>query len=147
MVRWLQDNAPEVSVGLMRLAAEVEPVLVVRHQKQGEEEHKTAFGCLLGIGEDHRPQLFLPYLPGSHDGSLYIAVDGKELIITLQEKVALSPLFEAYHFVAAESLHEPSTGEEIPLEEVNSRLHRIAHSDETSTTRDKGDFSDLWDSL
>jgi len=147
MVRWLQDNGPEVSVGLMRLAAEVEPVLVIHHQAQGESVNRTAFGCLMGIGEDHRPQLFLPYLPGSGTRSLYIAVDGRELPITLHEKVANSPLFEAYHFVAAESLHEPSTGEEIPLFEVNARLHSIAHRDETPQARDKDDFSDLWDSL
>jgi len=145
MVRWLQDHGGSISVGLKRLAAEVEPVLVVRHL--GEEERKTAFGCLLGIGEDRRPQLFLPYLPGNHDRSLYIAVDGKELPITLHEKVALSPLFEAYHFVAAESLHEPSTGEAMPLEEVNSRLHRIAHSDDELLKQDKDDFTDLWESI
>lgn len=147
MVRWLQDNGPEVSVGLARLAAEVESVLVILHQKQADSETRTAFGCMLGIGEDHRPQLFLPYLSGGANRSLYVAVDNKELPITLHEKVAISPLFEAYHFVAAESLHEPSTGEQLPLAEVNQRLHRIARSDEQPHTRDKDDFSELWDNL
>jgi hypothetical protein len=146
MVRWLQDSGSTVTVGLMRLAPEVEPVLVLLQQGSGEER-RTAFGCLLGIGEDGLPQLFIPYLPGGKTRELYLAVDGRELPVTLHQRVALSPLFEAYHFIAAESLHEPSTGEAIPLREVNSRLHRIAHSDEEPPHHTKDDFSDLWDSL
>lgn len=147
MVRWLQDHSETLSVGLQRLAAEVEPILVVAHQKMGNEDHKTAFGCLLGTGEDHRPWLFLPYLPGDEERLLHVAVDGRELPITISERVVLSPLFEAYHFVAAEALKQLSTGEEIPLAEVNSRLHRIAQMNVAPGKRDKDDFSDVWDLL
>lgn len=147
MVRWLQDGDNTISVGLMRLAQEVEPVLVLLHQIKGGAEQKTAFGCLMGIGEDHLPQLFLPALPGNQHGSFYLAVDDKELPIMLRDKVALSPLFKAYHFIAAESLHVPSTGEEIPLREVNARLHKIAHSEEEPLPSGGDDFKDIWDSI
>lgn len=147
MVRWLQDNGETLCVGLQRIAAEVEPVLVVARQMLGSEEHKMAFGCLMGIGEDHRPLLFIPYLPGDEKRTLHIAVDGKELPITLYERVILSPLFKAYHFVAAEALKQPSTGDEIPLPEVNSRLHHIAHADVEPVMRERDDFSDVWDML
>jgi hypothetical protein len=63
MVRWLNEDETQLSAGVMRLAASMEPALVVvRHQ-----ERDTALNCLLGIGEDQRPQLFLPHLPGILD--------------------------------------------------------------------------------
>ncbi|MCW8840493.1 MAG: hypothetical protein OQL05_04725 [Gammaproteobacteria bacterium] len=147
IVRWLQDNDETISVGLMRLAVEAEAVLVVLHQAEGRRERKLSFGCLLGIGDDHRVQLVVPYLPGFHDRSLYLLVDGKELPVTLGDKVFISPLFESWHVAVDELLLEPSSGEKIPLAEVNSRLRRMAHSDEEIKNLDRNDFSDLWESL
>jgi hypothetical protein len=140
MVRWLNEDEVHLSVGVLRLAATIEPALVVVHH----EERDTALNCLLGIGEDHRPQLFLPHLPGSRDKELLLVVDGKKVPLTLQDKVVLSPLFDAYHF------HVPSvmTDEQMSLPEVNQQLHELARGPAVGKAhRDDDDFSDLWNAL
>jgi hypothetical protein len=141
MVRWLEERDDTVLAGLMRLASEIEPLLVLMEL----EKRDTPLSCLLGIGEDGRPQLFVPHLHAIHERPLKIVVDGREIPITLHDKVGLSPLFEAWHFSASEALQVASLDEEMDLEQTNRLLHAIAHSDEEPL--EKGDFSDLWDSL
>jgi hypothetical protein len=140
MVRWLTEDDVRLSVGVMRLAASMEPALVVVHH----EERDTALNCLLGIGEDHRPQLFLPHLPGSREKALFLVVDGKKVPLTLLDKVVLSPLFDGYHFHVDSLLSD----EAVSLQEVNQQLHELTQG----RVADKGhkaadDFSDLWDAL
>jgi hypothetical protein len=144
MVRWLQETRDTIVVGLMRLAGEMEPVLVLMEQ----DERSTALGCLLGIGEDHRPQLFLPHLQAIHQRPLQLVVEKRRIPLTLHDRLSVSPLFEGYHFSAAEALEvEPLNGE-MALAEANSLLHAIAHSDEEpESPKSRDDFSDLWDSL
>lgn len=143
-VRWLEERERTLRVGLMRLAHEVEPLLVVMELK----ERNTPLRCLLGIGEDGRPQLFLPHLAAIHEQPLQVVVDSREIPITLHDKVGFSPLFEAYHFSASDALHVASLDEEMDLAETNQLLHLIARSDEEPEgSKAKGDFSDLWDSL
>jgi hypothetical protein len=145
MVRWLQDNAGSIHTGLMRLAAKVEPMEVLQHR--GEQKRKTGFGCLIGIGEDQCPLIFLPYLPGNQEKSLHISVDNKELLLNLHDKVALSPLFEAYHFTVVTPLEDVSTEEAMPLGELNNRLRRIAHHGDEPSDKTEDCFSDVWRSL
>jgi hypothetical protein len=140
-VRWLEEREDAVRAGLMRLAREVEPLLVLMEL----EKRDTPLHCLLGIGEDGRPQLFTPHLHAIHEHPLQIVVDGREIPIMLHDKVGLSPLFEAWHFSANEALQVASLDEEMDLAQTNTLLHAIAHSDEEPP--EKGDFSDLWDSL
>lgn len=140
MVRWLNEDDVQLSVGVMCLAASMEPALVVVHH----EERDTALNCLLGIGEDHRPQLFLPHLPGSREKALFLVVDGKKVPLTLLDKVVLSPLFDGYHFHVDSLLGD----EAVSLQEVNQQLHELTQG----RVVDKGhkaadDFSDLWDAL
>ncbi|MCW8919572.1 MAG: hypothetical protein OQL08_12275 [Gammaproteobacteria bacterium] len=140
MVRWLNEDDERLSVGVMRLAASMEPVLVVVHH----DERDTALNCLLGIGEDHRPQLFLPHLPGIRDKSLYMVVDGKEVPLTLHDRVVLSPLFDAYHFQVLSAV----TDEEMSLPEVNRQLHDLTQGQGVGQgERGVDDFSDLWKTL
>jgi hypothetical protein len=140
MVRWLNEDDVRLSVGVMRLADSMEPALVVVHH----EERDTALNCLLGIGEDHKPQLFLPHLPGSREKALFLVVDGKKVPLTLLDKVVISPLFDAYHFQVKTLLND----EDMSLQEVNQQLHEITQG----RVVDKGhkhedDFSDLWNAL
>lgn len=144
MVRWLQEKNDVMLVGLMRLASEIEPLLVVMENN----ERDLALGCLLGIGDDFRPQLFFPHLQAVRENPLNMVIDKRLIPITLREKVSLSPLFDGYHFDVAEELNVESLGDEMDLARTNSLLHAIAHSDETvSEPKAKDDFSDLWDSL
>lgn len=143
-VRWLEERERTILVGLMRLAHEIEPLLVLMEM----EDRNTPLRCLLGIGEDEHPQLFLPHLPAIHERPLQVVVDGREIPITLHDKVGFSPLFEAYHFSASDALHVDSLDEEMDLAEANRLLHAIARSDEEpEEPKTRGDFSDLWDSL
>lgn len=143
-IRWLEERERTVLVGLMRLAHEIEPVLVLMEM----EDRNTPLRCLLGIGEDDHPQLFLPHLPAIHERPLQLVVDGREIPITLHQKTGLSPLFEAYLFSASDALQVESLDQEMDLREANRLLHAIAHSDEEpEEPKGKGDFSDLWDSL
>lgn len=146
-VRWLQEDEHSLLVGLMRLASEMEPVLVLMTQEQRD----TALGCLLGIGEDMHPQLFLPHLHALDERPLQIVVDKRTIPIALKEQVSVSPLFAGYHLCVAdevELLETESLDEVMSLKQANSLLHRIAHSDEEpQEPKAKDDFSDLWDSL
>jgi hypothetical protein len=144
VVRWLQEKGKVLLVGLMRLASEIEPVLVVLEN----DERDMALGCLLGIGEDSRPQLFLPHLQAVRQKPLSLVIEKRLVPVTLQDKVSLSPLFDGYHFDVAAELDVESLYEEMDLAQTNSLLHAIAHSDEGSKKpKGKGDFSDIWDSL
>lgn len=144
MVRWLQEKDEVMLVGLMRLASEMEPLLVVMEH----DERDMALGCLLGIGEDARAQLFMPHLQAVREKPLSMVIDQRLIPISLREKGSLSPLFDGYRFDVLEELNVESLGGEMDLSQANSLLHAIAHSDETpSGPKDKGDFSDLWDSL
>lgn len=140
MVRWLSEDEAQLSVGVMRLAASMEPALVVvRHQ-----ERDTALNCLLGIGEDQRPQLFLPHLPGILDKALFLVVDKREVPLTLHDRVVLSPLFDAYHFQAASAM----TDEVMSLQEVNQQLHALTQRRGAHDAQQGADdFSDLWNTL
>lgn len=139
MVRWLSDNDKRIAVGLMRLADSMEPALVVIHQGG----QSTALYSLLGVGEDHKPQLFMPQLPGIREKELFLVVDETELPLTLHDRVVVSPLFDAFHFHAATI----EADDEMSLEDVNKKLHSLTHPEEQSVMRDSGDFSDVWDSL
>ncbi|MDH5785175.1 MAG: hypothetical protein OEZ16_06135 [Chromatiales bacterium] len=97
VVRWLRESNKAITLGLKRLAATVEAVLV----RIDTGDQKTSLYCLLGIGEDQIPLLFIPYLPNIRKKKIYLAVDKKEVPILLHDKVTLSPLFEAYHFATA----------------------------------------------
>jgi len=144
MVRWLQEKGQLIAAGMMRLASEIEPLLVVMENEQED----MALGCLLGIGEDARPQLFLPHLQAVHERPLNMVVEKRLIPVTLRDKVSLSPLFDGYHFSLAEGLGIENLDEEMDLGEANQLLHRIAHIDEEpAEPKDKEDFSDLWDSL
>lgn len=144
VVRWLQESDKSVLAGLLRLACEMEPVLMVIEQESGT----TPLGCLLGIGEDQRAVLILPHLPTIHEHTLQLVIDQRKISVRLQEKVALSPLFEAYHFSLLDALDETHFGEEMDMAQVNALLHAIAHSDEqTEASKAEDDFSGLWDSL
>lgn len=138
MVRWLNDEERTITTGVMRLAESTEPALVVAHQ----ERRRTALYCLLGIGHDHKPQLFLPHLPGIHSRQLFLVVDGKEVPLTLHDRVVVSPLFDAFHFHAV----SVAADEEMSLEQMNRQLHGLTQS-EAETKRESDDFSDLWTSL
>jgi hypothetical protein len=138
MVRWLVEDEGTISAGLMRLTDSMEPALVVVHY----EERRTALNCLLGIGKDHRPQLFLPHLPGIKSKRIFLVVDGKEVLLTLSDRVVISPLFDAFHFHAASVVAD----EEISLEQMNSQLHGLTQPIK-EREEDSTDFSDLWSSL
>lgn len=137
MVRWLNEEERLLTAGLMRLADSMEPVLVVVHQ----EGRRSALYCLLGIGEDHKPQLFLPHLPGIRMRQLFLVVDGKEVPLSLHERVVVSPLFDGFHFHASKL----AADEEMSLEQVNQKLHALTHPERAERRSD--DFSDLWNSL
>ena len=137
MVRWLNEEESNISTGVMRLAASMEPALVVLHQ----DGRRTALYSLLGIGEDHKPQLFLPHLPGMQGKQLFLVVDGKEAPLTLHDRVVVSPLFDAFHFHAV----SVSTDEEMSLEQMNRQLHGLTRPELAVPTSE--DFSDLWGSL
>ncbi len=137
MLRWLNDEDSSISAGVMRLAMSMEPALVLVHQ----EGRRTTLYCLLGIGNDHKPQLFLPHLPGIRAKQLYLVVDGKEVPLTLHDRVVVSPLFDAFHFNAV----SVAADEEMSLEEMNRQLHGLTQSEPEKHARD--DFSDLWSSL
>lgn len=137
-VRWISEEEKTLSAGVRMLAAEVEPVLLVLHS----DERKTALDCLLGIGEDHQPQVFVPFLPGLKGKQLTMVVDEHEVPIALHERVALSPLFEAYYFQVAEL----SGSESFSLDELNERLHNITHGTGRGGSQER-DFSDLWHTL
>ncbi|MEN8169178.1 MAG: hypothetical protein ABFS08_03060 [Pseudomonadota bacterium] len=138
MVRWLTDGGSSLSAGLMCLADSMEPVLVVVHQ----ERRRTALYCLLGIGKDHKPQLFLPHLPGIHSKQLYLVIDGKEVPLSLHDRVVVSPLFDGFHFHAV----SVDADEEMSLEQMNRQLHGLTHPEREKEMK-SGDFSDLWNSL
>lgn len=137
MVRWLNEDEKRISAGVMRLADKMEPVLVVIHQSG----HRTALYCLLSIGRDHKPQLFLPHLPGIRSKQLFLVVDNKEVPLTLHDRVVVSPLFDAFHFHAV----SVAADEEMSLEQVNMQLHQLTQADKERRTDE--DFSDLWNSL
>ncbi len=137
MVRWLTEEEEMLVAGLMRLADSVEPVLVVMHQ----DGRRTALHCLLGIGEDSHPTLFLPHLPTIREKQLNLVIDGKEVPLTLHAQVVVSPLFEAFHFHAV----EVNADRKMSLEKVNKKLHGMVSPE--SVGEKKGDFDDLWDSL
>lgn len=140
MVRWLNDDeGSTISTGVMRLADSMEPALVLARQ----ERRRTALYCLLGIGADHKPQLFLPHLPGIHRKQLFLVVDGKEVPLTLHDRVVVSPLFDAFHFHAV----SVAADEEMSLEQMNRQLHGLTRSEEEAKKKKEGDFSDLWNSL
>ena len=138
MIRWLTDSSKQLTAGLLRLAESMEPALVVVHT----EERRTALYCLLGIGRDQRPQLFLPHLPGIRHKQLFLVVDAKEVPLALHDQVVASPLFNAFHFEVA----SVSTEEGMSLPEFNREMHALTHP-ERQEEREPGDFSDLWDSL
>ena len=138
MVRWLSDEESTISTGVMRLADSMEPALVVAHQ----ERRRVALYCLLGIGADRKPQLFLPHLPGIHSRRLFLIVDGKEVPLTLHDRVVVSPLFDAFHFHAV----SVAADEEMSLEQMNRQLHELAQP-ERPQKQESDDFSDLWNSL
>lgn len=137
MVRWLNEGESTITTGVMRLAESMEPALVVLHQ----DGRRTPLYCLLGIGEDRKPQLFLPHLPGMQAKQLFLVVDGKEIPLTLLQRVVVSPLFDAFHFHVA----TVAADEEMSLEQVNRELHGLTHPEREE--RPSEDFSDLWGSL
>ncbi|MGM0594945.1 MAG: hypothetical protein ACQETD_10450, partial [Pseudomonadota bacterium] len=143
-VRWLREEPEYLVAGLLRLAEEIEPVLVL--MEQGEES--TPLGCLLGIGEDGHPQLYLPHLPTLQPSSLQLVIDHRKIPIALRERVTMTPLFEAYHFTTTEQRILDTLEQEMDLTRTNSLLHAIARSDEMPPLRKhREDFSDLWESL
>jgi hypothetical protein len=137
MVRWLNEEEKRISAGVMRLTDTMEPALVVLHQNG----RRTPLNCLLGIGNDHKPQLFLPHLPGIQGKQIYLVVDGKEVPLSLHDRVVVSPLFDAFHFHAV----SVAADEEMSLEQVNKQLHGLTHPEGEEPPSD--DFSDLWGSL
>ncbi len=138
MVRWLNDEENTIVTGVMRLSDSMEPALVVAHQ----ERRRVPLYCLLAIGADHKPQLFLPHLPGIHSRQLYLAVNGKEVPLTLHDRVVVSPLFDAFHFHAV----SVAADKEMSLEQVNRQLHELTRP-EAPQKQERDDFSDLWNSL
>lgn len=144
VVRWIQEQDKGVLVGLMRLASEMEPLLVVMEHEQKD----MALGCLLGIGEDSRPQLFLPHLQAIRERPLNMVVEKRLIPIVLHDRVSMSPLFDGYHFSVTQQLNVESLDGEMNLEQTNGLLHAIAHYNEgPGAHRAPDDFSDLWDSL
>lgn len=144
VTRWLNESNKAITLGLKRLAATVEAVLMVIHT----EQRRTPLYCLLGIGEDQVPLLFIPYLPNIRDKKLFLVVDKKEVPITLHDRVTLSPLFEAYHFAAAAGMkNAASTEEAMTMDELNQRMHEITQGRTRRKATGDEDFSDLWHSL
>ena len=137
MVRWLNEEESHVTAGVMRLADSMEPALVVLHQSA----RQTPLNCLLGIGNDHRPHLFLPHLPGIRGKELFLVVDSKEVPLTLHDRVVVSPLFDAFHFNAVSI----NGDEEMSLQQMNRQLHGLTHQEGDEQPDD--DFSDLWGTL
>jgi hypothetical protein len=143
-VRWIRENQPRIQAGVMSLANELEPILAVMH----EEQQRTALACLLGIGLDGHPQLFLPNLPGLAHRQLSLVVDKHEVPIELHQRTAQSPLFIAYHFSLHPSLHDANDLDQgMDLEMLNQRLHQLVQEGPSPAKKDKGDFSDLWKTL
>ncbi len=137
MVRWLNEEENSISAGVMRLADSMEPALIMLHHS----DRRTPLNCLLGIGKDRKPQLFLPHLPGIQAKQLFLVVDGKEVPLSLLDRVVVSPLFDAFHFHALSAIAD----EEMSLEQVNRQLHELTHPEGEEPASD--DFSDLWGSL
>lgn len=137
MVRWLNEEDRTVLAGVMRLADSMEPAVVVLHHAG----YRTPLYCLLGIGRDRKPQLFLPHLPGIQEKALFLLVDGVEVPLALHERVVVSPLFDAFHF-QADTI--PTDGV-MSLQQMNQQLHALSHPKHDEMTQD--DFSDLWGSL
>lgn len=146
-VRWLQDRDDVLLVGLMRLATEVEPVLVVVEKTESSQQ-ETALGCLLAIGDDGRPQLFMPHLPSQREHQFRLVVERKKIPLLLQDRVELSPLFQACHFLVADRQGQTLLAEVSSLEHINSTLMDIVHNEAVpDTPRAADDFSDLWSGL
>lgn len=143
-VRWIQQQDDRLQTGTMTVANEMEPILCIMH----EDKQRTPLACLLGIGLDGQPQLFLPHLPGLTQRRLSLVVDKHEVPIVLQQRSALSPLFIAYHFALHPNLQkEGHFAEDMDMEELNRRLHQVIRPQDVDKSTSKDDFSDLWDSL
>lgn len=146
-VRWLQDREDVILVGLMRLATELEPVLVVVEKTESSQQ-ETALGCLLAIGDDGRPQLFMPHLPSQREHDFRLVVERKKIPLILQERVALSPLFQACHFLVADRDGQTLLAEADSMELLNRTLMDIVHNQAVPDhPRAADDFSDLWSGL
>lgn len=143
-VRWISESQQRIQAGVMSLATELEPILAVMH----EEQQRTALACLLGIGLDGHPQLFLPHLPGLAHRQLSLVVDKHEVPIELHQHTALSPLFIAHHFGLHPSLHDANNLDQgMDLEMLNHRLHQLVQEGPSPVKKGKDDFSDLWKTL
>ena len=141
--RWVQQSDELVLCGTRLLAEDLEPMLcVMHHQKQ-----QTPIAGLIGIARDGHAQLFLPNLPGLEHRQLMLVVDGFQIPILLQQRMAVSQLFTAHRFTLHPAIDsQPSISGKLSLAELNQRLHLLTHSQ-----RDAGplgdDFSPIRDSL
>jgi hypothetical protein len=143
-VRWIQQRQESVLCGVMVLSNQLEAILMIMQEGQ----QRTALACLLGIGLDGHPQLFLPNLPGLAQRQLSLVVDGYEVPIQLHQRIAASPLFIAHHFSLQPSLEAGKTMDEhMDLDELKRRLHQLIQQHPVSGNIAKQDFSDLWDSI
>lgn len=142
-VRWIQEANDNIQAGVMALASDFEPILCIMH----ENDQRTPLACLLGIGYDQHPQLFLPNLPGLGNRQLSLVVDKHEVAIELLRCNAQSPLFIAHGFRLHPQLRERGNfDDDMDIEELNRRLHQVVHST-AAPTSSNNDFSDLWDTL
>ena len=143
-VRWIEQRDTLLLAGLHVLARQLEPILAIMH----DTDNAIPLACLLAIGNDGHPQLFLPNLPGIAQRPFSLVVDHYQVPIELQRRMATSPLFTARHFELHPSFKvSKHLDENMNLDELNRRLHRITHGDLPNDEEEGGEFDDLWKNL